>query len=283
MLRLLTFCLLIVLSGPGHAQMRLPALTNQQITDTVWTLMQMDRLAEILQEEAVAEGREMAATMFPRGGTGLWLEQVRALHHPDRIRAMFLAGVSTSLVRLGPENVQQGLAFYRTGLGQQILTLEGRAREAMLDDRVEAAARASHARAVRRNEPRAARIALLIDAADLIEPNVAGALNASVAFSRGFEAGGGFAMPMSDMQIVQDAWAQEPTVRADSAAWIGAYLYLAYASLTDAQLDLYIRFAESVGGRALSRAMFAGFDAAFTRTSYDMGLAAAAEMRGREL
>lgn len=282
MLRLLTFCLLVVLSGPGHAQVRLPVLSHRQITDTVWTVMQLDRLAPVLQDEAVAEGQEMATTLFPRGGTGLWLDHVRALHHPDRIKALFLRGVSDALPA-DPGDVQAGLAFYRTGLGQQILTLEGKARAAILDDRIEATARAAHAQAVRRSHPRATRIALLIDAADLIEPNVAGGLNASVAFSRGFEAGGGFPMPMADAQIIQDAWAQESRMRADTEAWIGAYLYLAYGSLSDAQLDLYVRFAASDGGRALSRVMFAGFDAAFGQTSYDMGLAAAAEMSGREL
>lgn len=283
MLRLLTLCLLVALSGPGHAQLRLPVQTDQQITDRVWTIMQLNRLVPILQDEAMAEGRELAATMFPRGGTGLWLDRVRALHHPDRIKGLFLRGASDALSAAGPADVQAGLAFYLTGLGQRILMLEGKARAAMLDERVEATARASYARAVRLSHPRAARIARLIDTADLIGPNVAGGLNASIAFSKGFEAGGGFPMPMSETQIIRDAWAQEPELRADTEAWIGAYLYLAYASLTDAQLDLYIRFAASDGGRALSQVMFAGFDAAFGQTAYDLGLAAAAELRGREL
>lgn len=286
MLRLLCLSLLLGFGGPVFAQPRAHVpqpVPQEQVADLLWQVMDLDRLAPILQSEAVAEGQEMAASLFPRGGTGLWLDQVRALHHPDRVRSLFLGGVSDAVPRAGPREIQAGLAFYRTGLGQRILTLEGNARDAMLDDKVETAARAAHAQAMRRSHPRAARIALLIDSADLIEPNVAGGLNASIAFARGFEAGGGFPMPMPDAQIIQDAWAQEPQMRMDTEAWIGAYLFLAYASLSDSELDLYIRFAASEGGRALSRVMFAGFDATFARTSRDMGLAAAAEMRGREL
>ena len=147
----------------------------------------------------------------------------------------------------------------------------------------EAAAREAWAQAQARATPRAARIARLIQVAELIEPNVAGGMNASVAFARGFQQGGGFPMPLAEGQIIADAWAQEPQLRADTEDWIGAYLFLAYSTLSDAQLDLYINYAASDGGRELSRAMFAGFNGVFLRTSYDMGLAAAAQMRGRQL
>ncbi|GHG22421.1 hypothetical protein [Paracoccus aerius] len=283
MLRFLCFCFLVAFAQPGHAQPAPPAPQHQQAARILWEVMQLDQLAPTLRDEALAEGREMAATMFPRGGTGRWLEQVAAIHTPARIRALFLRGVAEALPSTDPAHLQAGLAFYRTGLGRQLLALETRARVAMLDDKVEEAARRAWEQAQRQSTPRADRIERLIQAADLIEPNVAGGLNASVAFARGFEAGGGFPMPMGEDQMIADAWAEEPRMRADTESWIGAYLFLAYASLSDAQLDLYTIFAQSDGGRALARVMFAGFDGVFTRTSQDMGLAAAAELRGRQL
>ena len=283
MLRFLCLCLLVAVGQPAHAQPRQPAPHHQQSAHVLWDVMQLDRLAPVLRDEAVAEAADMAATMFPRGGTGRWLRQVAAIHAPPRVQALFTRGASESLSTTDPADLQAGLAFYRTRLGQRLLALETTARVAMLDKDVEAAAEAAWARAQQWSAPRALRIARLIEAADLVDPNVAGGLNASVAFARGFQAGSGSPMPLAEGEIIQNAWAGEPELRADTERWIGAYLFLAYASLGDRELEAYIAFAESSGGRALSQVMFAGFDRVFTQTAHDMGLAAAAEMRGRQL
>lgn len=283
MLRFLCLSLMIALAGPAVAQPRVPMTQDQQVADLVWEVMQLDSLAPILQAEAVAEAEEMAANMFQGRGTGRWHDRVRAIHNPDRIRGLFLRGMAAASPARGPAEVLDGLDFYRSVLGQQLLTLESSTRVAMLDPDVEARIRNAFALARRQGNPRAAQVERLIEAADLIEPNVAGGLNAAIAFSRGFEAGGGFPMPMAEGEIIEDALAQEPQMRADTEAWIGAYLFLAYNSLTDAQLEAYIQFAGSSEGQALSRLMFAGFDGVFAQTSYDMGLAAAAEIRGRQL
>lgn len=283
MLRFLCLSLLIALAGPAAAQPQVPLPQHQQAADLVWQAMDLDSLAPILQAEALAEGQEMAATLFQGRGTGRWLDRVRAIHHPARIRALFLSGMAAAMPAADAAKVRAGLAFYQSRFGQRLLALESSARVAMLDADVEAAARAAFARARSRDDPRAARIVRLIEAAGLIDANVAGGLNASVAFSRGFQAGGGFPMPMSEDEIIRDAWAQEPQMRADAEDWIGAYLFLAYSSLPDAELDAYAAYAGSPGGQALSQLMFAGFDAVFARTSHDMGLAAAAEIRGRQL
>ena len=256
MLRFLCLSLLIALAGPLAAQPRPPMPQHQQAADAVWEVMDLD---------------------------SRWLDRVGAIHHPGRIRALFLSGMAAAMPGADPAEVRAGLEFYRTGFGQRMLALESSARVAMLDADVEAAAREAFARASFQEAPRAAQILRLIEAADLIESNVAGGMNASIAFSRGFQAGGGFPMPMSEGEIIQEAWAQEPQMRADTEDWIGAYLFLAYSSLSDAELDGYIAYAGSPEGQALSRLMFAGFDAVFAQTSHDMGLAAAAEIRGRQL
>ncbi|WEF23108.1 hypothetical protein [Paracoccus sp. S3-43] len=282
MLRFLSLCLLLAFGGPVAAQPS-AAVEQQQMAEVVWNVMRMDGLMPILRDEAVAQGEEMAADLFPRGGTGLWRDRVRAIHDPARAKELFLQGVAAALPRTNLAEVGDGLVFYRTVFGQRMLALENAARVRMRDPAVEAAARDAFAQAVRRRDPRAVRIARLIRAADLIEPNVVGALNGGVAFSKGFQAGGGFAMPLTDSEIVREAWAKEPRIRADTEAWIGAYLFLAYGVLGDAELDRYTAYAGSAGGLALSRLMFAGFDAMISATSHDMGLAAAAELRGRQL
>ncbi len=283
MLRIFCLGLMIALAAHLHAQPRLPAPQHQQAALAVWEVMEMDQLAPILRDEAVAEGAEMAAAMFRGRGAGRWLDQVAAIHAPARMRALFLRGVAGAMPATDPAHLQAGLAFYRTRLGRHLLMLEAQARLAMLDPDVEAATRDTWARAQARSDPRAARIARLIEVADLIEPNVTGGMNASIAFARGFQEGGGYPMPLTEGQIIADAWDQEPQLRADTEDWIGAYLFLAYSRLRDADLDAYTAFAASDEGRVLSRAMFAGFDAVFLRTSRDMGRAAAAQMRGRHL
>lgn len=288
MLRFFLFCLLVPLAQPVLAQpfpdrQETPLAQHGQTARTIWEVMQLDALAPILRDEALAQAAEMADTMFPRGGTGRWLDRVGAIHQPDRFRALFLRGLAEALPDTDPEDLRAGLAFYRTGLGRQLLALEEAARRAMLDDNTEAAARAAWAQARAQASPRAARIARLIEAGGLIDANVAGGMNASLAFARGFQAGGGFLMPMAESQMIAEAWAEEPRIRADTESWIGAYLFLAYTPLSDAQLDLYTIYAGSDGGRALSGVMFAGFDAFLTRASRDLGIAAAAELRGRQL
>ena len=287
MLRFVCFCLTIALAGPVLAQPRLPGpsptLQEPQVALAVWSVMQLDRMMPILQQEAVEEGREMASTMFPRGGTGLWPDRVARIHHPDRLRRLFLSGAATAAARVRLDDLQRGLAFYKTGLGRKVIALEARARAALLNPTVEEAAGLAWARARLEGDPRARKIARLLEEADLIEPNVAGGLNASIAFSKGFRDSGGFPMPLSDEEILADAWRQEPQLREDAVAWIGAYLFLAYASLGDRELDMYVTFSGSDGGRALASLLFAAFDSVFTRTSYDMGQAAAAELRGRQL
>ena len=50
-----------------------------------------------------------------------------------------------------------------------------------------------------------------IEANQLVERNVAGGLNGSLAFYKGLVDGGGFEMP--EDQILQDVWSQEPEIR----------------------------------------------------------------------
>ncbi|TBN39525.1 DUF2059 domain-containing protein [Paracoccus subflavus] len=280
MLRLLCLCLMIGLCGPVAAQPRMPF---PQVARLVWDTMRLDDLAPLIRDEAVAEGALMGETLFPGGETDRWAEIVAAIHDPARLRVLFVAGMTAALAGTDLRDLQAGLDFYRGDLGQRLLELEIVARRAMLNEAVEDAARAAFARAQQDGTHRAELIARLIDTADLVEPNVASGLNAAIAFAQAFQGAGGLPMPMTQEEILTDAWAREPQLRADAQDWIGAYLFLAYAPLTDAQLETAIAFAGSPGGRAIARLMLAGFDTAFLQVSRDMGVAAAIEIRARPL
>jgi hypothetical protein len=174
-------------------------------------------------------------------------------------------------------------AFFDTDRGRRLLALEIEARRAMLDEAVEDAARVAHEDMVARADPRLDLLRRFAEANDLIEANVQGALNGNLAFYRGLEAAGGFEDGMSEDEMLADVWAQEETIRADTADWLFPYLALAYGPATDADIEAYTAFSASPEGRRLNRALFAAFDAVFGRISYDLGRAAALQNRGQDL
>ena len=134
-----------------------------------------------------------------------------------------------------------------------------------------------------RGDRRAQQILRLIDEVDLVAPNVAGALNASLAFSRGFEQGGGFDMPLSDSQLLAETWAQRDQIEAEATDWLRAYLLLSYSSLHDDEMEAYIAYASSREGKVVAQVLFDAFDQMLRQTSFDLGMAAALRMQGREL
>ncbi|MDP5307898.1 DUF2059 domain-containing protein [Paracoccus spongiarum] len=282
--------LLVLCAGPGPAQE--PPLSAPvpkagpkagQVDLRLWRVRRLAELMPILRDEALAEARTMLDTLRD-GGAGIgWLDSVARIHEPARLEALFRAALRRPAAGVPEARLQAALDFYETDLGRRLVGLETTARRAMLDPDAEALAREAFATAASRNDPRVGRIGRLIEEADLIGPNVAGGLNAAVAFSRGFSDGGGFDMPMTEDQMLADAWSQEAEIRAATLGWMEAYLMLAYSPLSDAELDRYIGFAGSPEGQALSALLFEGFDAIFLQTSRDLGLAAAAQMQGSEL
>lgn len=282
-----TICLVaaLMLGQPGFAQgPDLPMSTEVAAQEEqLWQVLQLAELMPIMQDEARAEAETMEATMFERGGDGRWIEIVAEIHDPKRLEGLFRAGLAKALADVPADRIAEALDFYQTALGQRLVGLETSARVVMLDPDAEVDAKASFATAASRADPRADQIRRLIDDADLVDPNVAGGMNAALAFARGFDDGGGYPMPMTEAQMLTDVWSQEPAIRAETLGWMEAYLFLAYSPLTDDEVEAYIRFAASPGGRVLSEVLFQAFDAQFVQTSRDMGFAAAGQLTGREL
>ncbi len=131
-------------------------------------------------------------------------------------------------------------------------------------------------------DPRVAQLRRMIEAADLLEMNVAGALSGNLAFMTGMAETGAYgAVP--DDQILSDVWGQEEQVRADTSTWLYSYLGLAYSPLTEAEMESYIKFWQSPAGQRLNAALFAAFDRVFTGVSRQLGVAAARQLGGQDL
>jgi hypothetical protein len=87
------------------------------------------------------------------------------------------------------------------------------------------------------------------EANDLIESNVAGALNANLAFLKAMaEAGGGGTVGGDAEAMLAEVWGQEAAVRAETEAWLFPFLALAYQPLSDSDLEAYVAFSETPEG-----------------------------------
>lgn len=267
-------CLLLLLTTPcltvsAHAQTRLEPLIKA---------LQLPEIFEVMRKEGLAYGHDLDRELLQGAGGDDWQQAVGDIYEPDRIWRTFIA---LFVEQLATQNVDAMTAFFESGLGQKITMLELKARRVMLDeDREKDSIAAYH------SMTEAARLGLLqelVRANDLIEYNVMGAMNASLAFYTGMIEGNAFDYGISQQQVLQDVWSQEAEIRRNTEEWIYAYLLLAYTPLTDAELQAYIDFSNSAAGRSLNTALFTGYDAVFSTVSKALGLSAARVMQAETL
>jgi hypothetical protein len=246
--------------------------------DDLMDALQIDDMLEIMREEGLSYGADLGEEMFPGGTSERWQALLGEIYDTEKMRAVMRRDFERMLdgTDAGPL-----IEFFSSDRGTEIIALELSARRAMIADDVEAAARDAFRSVDGTDDPRLEQLARFIEVNDLLEANVAGAMNASFQFYRGLVDGGGFDMTEAD--ILKDVWAQETETRADTREWLHAFLLLAYRPLEDADLDAYIALSGSAEGRVLNRALFAGFNAMYDEISYALGLAAAQQMQGQDL
>ncbi len=173
--------------------------------------------------------------------------------------------------------------FFASDIGQRIVAYEITAREALLEEGIEEAAQETLRLREAEGDPRLALVREFVEANDLVESNVMGAMNANYAFYIGLMDGNAFPRQMSEQDILTDVWSQEDEIRADTEEWVHSYLLMAYQPLSDEDLQTYIDMARTDEGRALNRALFAAFDEVFTDISATLGLASARFIAGQDL
>ena len=175
------------------------------------------------------------------------------------------------------------LAFLQSERGQRIIGLEVSAREALLDETVEQMSREAFDEMRAEDSPRMEALRAYIEANDLVESNIAGALNSNLAFYQGLSAGGALPLEMTEEDMLRDVWLQEPDIREETESWVWSYLAMAYRPLEDADIEAYTAMSQTPEGRALNRAIFAAFDELFTDISRDLGLAASRFMLSEDI
>lgn len=245
-------------------------------------VMQFDTLFEVLRDEGLAQADELADQMLPRGKGPGWDRAVADVYDLPLVRARFNHALRVELAK-NPEAFVQIGDFFGSDLGQRVLTLEIAARRAFLDVAQEEAARVAADTPETARDPKWRLIQRMIDAGDLVEMNVAGGLSGSLAFMQGLQEAGGMGPVLPVDQLSSEVWGQEAQLRADLSAWLKAYFGLAYAPLTEAELEAYVAFLESPAGRHYSAALFLAFDASFRRVSHDLGRAVAKAAQARDI
>ena len=247
-------------------------------------LLRIGELADALRVEGLQDGRALGAEMLgeeiPEGqGGDFWSAELDRIYDAERMTAT----LATALDSLVPADAAAATeAFFGSDLGQRILTLEISARVAMRDPDIEEAARAAaRDQWARDDDSRAAMIDRFVAALDLVDRNVASALNSSLAFLHGMSDGG--VIEASDAMLLAQVQADEPETRAYVQGWLSAYLLLSYAPLSDADLDSYLTFVESPAGHAVNQALFDSFEQLYQDISYTLGLRLAAAMTSSRL
>ncbi len=245
-------------------------------------VMRINEVIDVLHQEGIAYGATIEEGMFPGGGGAAWTRTVADIYDPARMKASFAEKLADAL-KADPAALDAMTGFFASDLGQQVLGLELQARRALLDDETKAAAELAWSDLAAGGGARVDLLRKFAATNDLIEANVMGALNANLAFYKGMAESGAFEGGLPEDEMLAEVWSQEPEIRQQTEDWVFPYLAMSYSSLTEDELDDYVRFSASPEGQRLNNALFAAFDAVFVPISQALGAAAAAQIEGQDI
>jgi hypothetical protein len=246
----------------------------------LYTVLRLPEILQVMREEGISYGAKIGADLFPVAIDPDWSAQVELIYDTAAMRAQSETAFAKELEGT---DIPAMLAFFGSEPGRSFSSLEVSARRAQLDEAVEAASREAAAVAMADNSPRYQLIMRFVEANDLIETNVVGALNSNYAFYQGLMEGGAAEPGLTDDEILANVWDQEPEIRRTTTEWVMSFLLMAYEPLSDADLEAYIAFSETPAGADLNRAVFDAFDQMFIDISRALGRASAKYMIGATL
>lgn len=261
--------LLCALAVPAAAQTPLTRLFD---------VLGMDAYVNIIRSEGLEDADGLSMDMLGRPASGAFLQQIDRIYDQTRIRESTYASMQSVL---SEDEIEAALIFFDSDVGQRIVTLEVAARQAISDEDIEETARLAWFAAQEDQPWIVARINEIKVETDLIERNVSGALNSNLRFYQGLSDGGGLNLAEPDM--LAQVWGQAEEIRADTTAWLGAYLLLAYQPLSESDIADYIAFWRTETGQALNNAMFAAFDQLYDDISYATGRVVSLNMSAQDL
>lgn len=264
------------LSGPTEP----PLAERAPHLDEMLRTLRIFEIIEVMSAEGVAGAQALEDDMFPGEGGAAWAAQANRIHGTDRMIGLFEDAFPVDAVT--EEEAARATAFFTAEPGATIAEAELATRRAFLDPVIEEAAGEAFRAAVVEEDPRLDLLTGFIDANDLVERNVSGALNSNFAFYRGLADGDAFEVEIPEDLMLNEVWGQEAQLRRDTVEWLYSFQLAAYSGLSDADLEAYIAFSETEAGQALNAALFAAFDVMFEQLSYELGQSAAVFIAGED-
>ncbi len=242
------------------------ALANADI-DRLVDAMGVPGLIQAFASEGQDAGVAINNSFLNGQGGDVWGETVRRLYDPARLEAELRTAMQESL---DGDVAAQALLFFESDLGEKVVDLEVQARQAMLNDDLEAAAKSA---------PSATSDAVsdFLIVRDLIERNTETAMAAQMAFFDGLAATSAGPGDAPDLEGLRDS------LRADTESWLRGYYALAQSPLSGDDVAIYTAFWDTDVGRALDNALFDAFSASYVALSYGLGQAAGRLLPQNEL
>lgn len=256
-----------------------PAASFSQAALTrLYDLIAIDAYIGIVREEGLEDIDTLSEDMLGRPADAALLTKMSRIYDPLRMGDAVRRALQREMT---DTQVEQAAAFFSSARMQRIIELEVAARRAISDPSVEDIATVAWLEAEEERPWLVARINEIWRANDLLERNVAGALNANLHFYRGLAQSDAFAM--SETEMLSEVWAQETEIRAETELWLGAYLTLSYDPVDQDTLESYARFWDTGTGQAVNRAIFAAFNEIYNEISFATGQVLALSIGTQEL
>lgn len=250
-----------------------------EVAEMLEALRIYDILA-VMATEGIEAALNLEADMFPGQGGDSWAAQANRIHGASRLTELFEEAFPVE--DMTPEAVQLVTTFFTAEPGLSIAAAEVAGRTAFLDPEIEELANEAFRDAVAADDPRIELLTDFIETNDLVERNVAGALNSNFAFYRGLSDGGAFDVDIPEELMLAEVWGQEPELRRDTIEWLYSFQLSAYSGLGDGDIEAYTAFSRTDAGVALNAALFEAFDEVFDQLSYELGSAAAVFIAGED-
>ncbi|KIC48792.1 DUF2059 domain-containing protein [Tateyamaria sp. ANG-S1] len=235
------------------------------MAQSVWA--DVDRLIDAmgippLIDAFVTEGRDAGQSIneaFLNGqGGAVWAETVQRIYDPQRMESELR---SVMAEELDAATAEQALLFFESELGARIITLEVQARQAFMDEQVEAAAKAAPSTS-------GEAVTAYLSARGLIDRNADVAVAAQAAFLDGLAEASGQAGDVPDMDGLR------ARILVDTESWLRGYNALVQSALSADDIAIYTSFWETEVGNAVDDALFLAFGQSYTTLSFALGQAA---------
>ena len=264
---------LVAPGGPVAAQ-------EARDADALFDLLRMPETVQIMAEEGIASGSELAVDLGLPEDDPAFLAAVAGVYDAARMEAEARA---TFVSALEGQDLGPLFDYFGSEGGAVILELDISARRAIMDEDVERIAKENAAVAFADETPRADQIARLVEATDMVELNVAAGMNSNLAYYMGMLDSGAFAGQMTVEDVLTEVLNGEESLRGTMTEWAHAFLFLAYGPLSDEDLESLIAIAQTREYRLVNAALFRAFDDVLEPIARELGRISGRTMAMTEL